>query len=94
MKKLHGDKDIENDAFKLQIHIDFNLEVLRFCHQGGFSAEQTATFVSIINANLRDSLKRKLSTDTSYDNLEEIVKKYLYQSPPYSLGIFSKTNQR
>lgn len=77
-QKLHGDKDIENDSFKLQIHIDFNLEVLRFCCHGGFSAEQTSTFISIINTNLRDSLKRKLSTDTSYDNLEEIVKKYLY----------------
>jgi hypothetical protein len=92
--KLAHDEDIENDEFRMQIHIDFNLEVLRFCLNNQFSAEQISTFISIINFVFRDSLKKKHTTDYSYEKLENIIDQYLYQTPPFSLGIFNEEDKR
>lgn len=91
VEKLSNDGDIENDEFKLQIHIDFNLETLRFCLNSNFSAEQTSTFISIINSVFRDSLKKKQTTDASYERLESIFNGYLHQTPPFSMGFFSQS---
>ena len=88
VEKLKNDEEIENDEFRLQIHIDFNLEVLRFCLNSGFSAEQTSTFLSILNTVFRESLKRKMTTDLSYETLEKIIAQYLFQTPPFSVKIF------
>ena len=92
-KKLEHDEDIENDEFRLQIHIDFNLEILRFCLHADFSAEQTSTFLSVLNTVFRESLKKKMTTDHSYETLEKIVDQYLYQSPPFTQKIFSHADK-
>src|SRR3990167_3715593 len=60
-KKLAGDEDIENDEFRMQIHVNFNLEILRFCLNAEFTAEQTSTFLAVLNSVFRDSLKKKLT---------------------------------
>ena len=88
-KKLENNEDIENDEFRLQINIDFNLEILRFCLQSDFSAEQISTFLSILNSVFRESLKKKMTTDHSYETLEKMVDHYLFQSPPFTLKLFS-----
>lgn len=93
IKKLTDEEDIEGDPFRLQIHIDFNMEVLRFCFSSDFTAEQTSTTISIINHVFRESLKQKLTTDSSYENLENAIDIYLHDSPPYTMRLFSAADK-
>ena len=87
--KLKDEEDIEGDSFRLQIHIDFNMEVLRFCFTSHFTAEQTSATLSTINHIFRESLKQKLTTDSSYENLETAISQYLHNSPPFTKRLFS-----
>lgn len=93
-KKLAGDEDIENDEFRMQIHVNFNLEILRFCLNTEFTAEQISTFLAVLNSVFRDSLKKKLTTDTSFENLEKILNLYTNQSPPFSNQIFTQSDKQ
>lgn len=88
-EKLANEEEVEGDEFRLQIHIDFNLEVFRFCVQSGFTAEQVSALMSIIRHVFRDSLKNRLPTETSFEKLQECLQLYLRDNPPFMTQIFT-----
>lgn len=90
VKKLANEEEIDGDDFRLQIHIDFNLEVFRFCVQSSFSAEQTSTLMSIIRYIFKDSLKHRLPTETSFEKLQECLHAYLRDNPPFMQRVFDQ----
>ena len=89
VKKLANEEEVDGDEFRLQIHIDFNLEVFRFCIQAKFTAEQTSTLMSIIHHVFRDSLKNRLPTETSFEKLQECLHLYLRDNPPFMRQVFN-----
>ena len=86
--------ETEKDEMKTEIHVDFNIENLRFCFNRNYSAEKISTFMSIINYVFLISLQKKLTSNVSFEKLENILNKHTRQAPPYAIYVFNEKEKQ